>query len=148
VSSSAQQVGASVNSSGQLTKILVRATVVGKVDSVDVPGPSFKAVGQKIKVVTSGDGKTVFEGVDGLAGIKVDDWVEVQVPGATVGRMDRISGLDKPNKTFVVQGQSVDASAAPFMGGMADNLDNSKLVRVQGTLNAGIVKATRVEFLL
>jgi hypothetical protein len=72
-----QQVEASVDASGKVTKVLVRATVIGAVESVDVAQSSFKVVGQTVRVVTSGEGKTIFEGVDGLAGLNAGDWVEV-----------------------------------------------------------------------
>lgn len=62
---------------GTLTKVLVRATVIGPVQSIDLAASSFKVVGQTVKVVATGDGKTMFEGATGLADLKVDDWVEV-----------------------------------------------------------------------
>lgn len=72
-----QQVEASLDGSGKLAKVLVRANVIGPVESVDVPGSSLKAVGQTIKVVTTGEGKTIFEGVDGLSDLDPGDWIEV-----------------------------------------------------------------------
>ncbi|MEW5879799.1 MAG: DUF5666 domain-containing protein [Pseudomonadota bacterium] len=70
------QVEASVRE-GRLTKVFVRATVIGPVQSVDLATSTFKVVGQTVKVVTGGDGMTMFEGASGLADLKVDDWVEV-----------------------------------------------------------------------
>jgi hypothetical protein len=49
--------------------------------------------------------------------------------------------------SFKVQGQSVDASTATFSGGTETDLGNGKLVRVEGALDAGVVKATIVRFL-
>lgn len=72
-----QQVEALADERGQLSKIVVRATVIGPVQSVNVAGGSFVVLGQTVKVVTSGDAMTVFEGVAGLADLKVSDWVEV-----------------------------------------------------------------------
>jgi len=72
-----QQVEASVDRDGNVVKVTVRATVIGPVQSIDVAGNSFKAVGQTVKVIASGEGMTVFDGVTGLAALKVDDWVEV-----------------------------------------------------------------------
>lgn len=62
---------------GKLTKVFVRATVIGPVQSIDLAASSFKVVGQTVKVIATGDGRTMFEGASGLADLKVDDWVEV-----------------------------------------------------------------------
>ncbi len=70
-----QQVDVSLDASGQVTKVFVRATAIGPVESVTATG--FKVLGQTIKVVTTGDAKTAFEGVDDLTKLKVGDWVEV-----------------------------------------------------------------------
>jgi hypothetical protein len=72
-----QQVEAMADASGRLTKVTVRAAAVGPVESLNVAANSFKVVGQTVKVVASGEGKTVFEGATGLADLKVNDWVEV-----------------------------------------------------------------------
>ncbi len=72
-----QQVELALDGAGRATKIFVRATVIGPVESVDVAGNSFKVVGQTVKVITDGAGKTVFAGVDGLAGLAIAAWVEV-----------------------------------------------------------------------
>jgi hypothetical protein len=72
-----QQVEVALDESGMATKLFVRATAIGPVDSVDVAGSSFKVLGQTIKVVTTGDAKTVFEGIDDLSKLKAGDWVEV-----------------------------------------------------------------------
>src|SRR5512134_143553 len=70
-----QQVDVLLDASGQVTKVFVRATAIGPVESV--AATSFKVLGQTIKVVTAGDARTVFEGVDDLAKLKIGDWVEV-----------------------------------------------------------------------
>lgn len=72
-----QQVEVALDESGMATKLFVRATAIGPVDSVDVTGGSFKVLGQTIKVVTTGDAKTIFEGIDDLSKLKAGDWVEV-----------------------------------------------------------------------
>lgn len=72
-----QQVEASLDKDGNCVKVIVRSTVIGPVQSIDTANNSFKAVGQTVKVIVSGEGMTVFEGVTGLAAMKVDDWVEV-----------------------------------------------------------------------
>jgi hypothetical protein len=72
-----QQVEALLDAEGHVVKLVVRATLVGPVQAVDVAASSFKVVGQTVKVVVSGEGKTIFQGVDGLADLRIDDWVEV-----------------------------------------------------------------------
>ena len=72
-----QQVEIALDASGQATKLLVRATAIGPVDSIDLNGGSFKVLGQTVKVVTTGDARTVFEGIDDLSKLKIGDWTEV-----------------------------------------------------------------------
>jgi hypothetical protein len=72
-----QQVEVALDASGLATKLFVRAAAIGPVESIDLVGASFKVLGQTIKVVTTGDAKTVFEGVDDLSKLKVGDWTEV-----------------------------------------------------------------------
>jgi hypothetical protein len=82
-----QQVEVALDASGQATKLFVRATAIGPVDSVDVSGASFKVLGQTIKVVTTGDTRTLFEGVDDLSKLKAGDWVEVHGTLDTAGNV-------------------------------------------------------------
>ncbi|MGE5714725.1 MAG: DUF5666 domain-containing protein, partial [Betaproteobacteria bacterium] len=72
-----QQVEVALDATGLATKLFVRAAAIGPVESIDLNGASFKVLGQTIKVVTTGDAKTVFEGVDDLSKLKVGDWTEV-----------------------------------------------------------------------
>ena len=72
-----QQVEVALDASGLATKLFVRAAAIGPVDSIDLNGASFKVLGQTIKVVTTGDAKTVFEGIDDLSKLKIGDWTEV-----------------------------------------------------------------------
>lgn len=58
---------------GRAAKVLVRATVVGAVEGVDAANARFTAVGQTLHVTET----TVFEGVSGLAELRVGDRVEV-----------------------------------------------------------------------
>ncbi len=48
--------------------------------------------------------------------------------------------------SFVVGGQTIDATSATFERGTAANLANGVIVEVKGTLANGVVKATRVRF--
>jgi Domain of unknown function (DUF5666) len=48
--------------------------------------------------------------------------------------------------SFVVGGQTIDATSATFERGTASNLANGVLVEVKGTFADGVVKATRVKF--
>ncbi len=72
-----QQVEVALDASGLASKLFVRAAAIGPVESIDLNGASFKVLGQTIKVVTTGDAKTMFEGVDDLSKLKVGDWTEV-----------------------------------------------------------------------
>ena len=72
-----QQVEAKLDGAGNVIKLLVRAAARGPVESIDVAGSSFRVAGQTIKVVASGEGATIFEGVGGLADLTVGAWVEV-----------------------------------------------------------------------
>lgn len=71
-----QQVEAALDAGG-VTKLLVRATAIGPVESISAATNSFKVLGQTIKVVTAAPGMTMFEGVDNLTGLGVGNWVEV-----------------------------------------------------------------------
>jgi hypothetical protein len=74
--------------------------------------------------------------------------VEVQVPSATARLLGLVSELKPTDKTFVVRGQSVTWSATTeFRGGAEADLTNGDLVKVEATLAAGKVNATRVTFL-
>jgi hypothetical protein len=126
-----QQVEVRVDNNNQANKVLVRANVIGTIDSIDVAGSTFTAVGQTIKVVASGDGATMFEGVDGLAGLKVGDLVEVHGTLDTAGNLiatrvelkpadgvvrvrtsGLVSNLDTMAKTFRLGSLTIDYSAA------------------------------------
>lgn len=108
------QVEAAV-AAGKLTKVFVRATVVGPVQSIDLANDSFKVVGQTVKVVTSGDGMTMFEGATGLADLKVDDWVEVH------GTID----ADKNIVATRVEVESPTGEIKVRAGGIATNVDDT-----------------------
>ncbi len=72
-----QQVEVQLDASGLATKLFVRAAAIGPVDAIDLNGATFKVLGQTVKVMTTGDMKTVFEGIDDLSKLKVGDWTEV-----------------------------------------------------------------------
>jgi len=129
-----QQVEAQVDDNGDATKVLVRASVIGAIDSIDLAGSSFTAVGQTIEVVASGDGATMFEGVDGLAALKVGDLVEVHgtldasghivatrvelKPADGVVRVRTsgvVSNLDTSAKTFTLGAFTIDYSMATLV---------------------------------
>jgi len=159
------QVEASVRD-GSLTKLLVRATVIGPVQSIDLAASSFTVVGQTVKVVATGDGKTMFEGASGLAGLKVGDWVEVhgtidadknvaatrvEVKDAAGAIRVRVGGiataLDDAAKTFRIGDLTVDFKDAVIKPDGA-KIENDVLVFVYSDqLPAGntlVAKAVRV----
>src|SRR5882672_10127491 len=97
-----QQVEVQVDNNNQARKVLVRANVIGTIDSIDLTGSSFTAVGQTIRVVASGDGATMFEGVDGLAGLKVG--VLAEGPGTLNSGGNFAAPGFKPNRGAGVGG--------------------------------------------
>ncbi|GAB4470355.1 MAG: hypothetical protein OHK0044_12930 [Burkholderiaceae bacterium] len=100
---------------GTLTKVVVRATVIGPVQSIDLAASSFKVVGQTVKVVAAGDGRTMFEGATGLADLKVDDWVEVH------------GTIDADKHVVATRVEVKDASGALRVraGGIATSVDDT-----------------------
>ncbi|MCX8113445.1 MAG: DUF5666 domain-containing protein, partial [Burkholderiaceae bacterium] len=100
---------------GKLTKVFVRATVIGPVQSIDLAASSFKVVGQTVKVIATGDGRTMFEGASGLADLKVDDWVEVH------GTID----ADKNVVATRVEVKLPTGEIKVRAGGIATNVDDS-----------------------
>nr|WP_242533393.1 DUF5666 domain-containing protein [Niveibacterium umoris] len=50
------------------------------------------------------------------------------------------------SSSFKLRGVPVDASAATFSGGTADNLANGVIIKIEGAYSAGVVKATSVSF--
>ncbi|MDP3521764.1 MAG: DUF5666 domain-containing protein [Hydrogenophaga sp.] len=57
-----------------------------------------------------------------------------------------ISGLDTTAKTFVVRNVTVNYAAAGFEDGTAADLANGAVVEVKGTVSAGVLLATKVDF--
>ncbi len=108
------QVEATVEA-GKLAKVFVRATAVGPVESIDLAASTFKVVGQTVKVIASGDGMTMFEGVTGLAGLRVGDWVEVH-------------GTIDADRNIVATRVEVESPAGEIRvraGGIATNVDDT-----------------------
>jgi len=129
-----QQVEVQVDANNQATTVLVRANVIGTIDSINLTASSFTAVGQTIDVVASGAGATMFEGVNGLAGLNVGDLVEVHgtldssgnivatrvelKPSDGVVRVRTsgfVSNLDTTAKTFTLGALTIDYSSATLV---------------------------------
>ena len=126
-----QQVEA-MSSDGRLTKVLVRATAMGPVQSVDLMASSFKVVGQTVKVVTTGEGRTLFEGVTDLAGLKVNDWVEVH------GTID----VDKNIVATRVEVKSAMGTVAVRAGGIVKEHNGTARTFKLGELTVSYANAT------
>lgn len=92
------------------------------------------------------DGQRVEVDAQWIAGELVATKIMVEMPGAMAMLRGPISDFDSV-ASFKVNGQQVDASAAVFRGGTEEQLENGKVVRVKGALDAGVVRATEVEFL-
>jgi hypothetical protein len=164
-----QQVEVELDAAGQATKVFVRATVIGPVEAVDVNGGSFKVLGQTIKVVTSGDARTVFDGIGGLVELKIGDWTEVHGtldaernivatrvevrPAAGVIKV-KVAGLVKTlnaaAKTFKLGELTVNFSAATVMpeGATIDNdvfvVVYSEQLPAAGTLAAKAIRVVKM----
>ena len=164
-----QQVEVALDATGLATKLFVRAAAIGPVESIDLNGASFKVLGQTIKVVTTGDAKTVFEGIDDLSKLKVGDWTEVHgtldatqnvvatrvevKPAAGVikvragGIAKMVNTNDAAKKTFKLGDLTIDFTKAVVMPDGA-KIENDVFVQVYsdqlpvaGTL---VAKAVRV----
>ncbi|HQR76712.1 MAG TPA: DUF5666 domain-containing protein [Burkholderiaceae bacterium] len=164
-----QQVEVALDATGLATKLFVRAAAIGPVESIDLNGASFKVLGQTIKVVTTGDARTVFEGVDDLSKLKVGDWTEVHgtldatqnvvatrvevKPAAGVikvragGIAKMVNTADANKKTFKLGDLTIDFTKAVVMPDGA-KIENDVFVQVfsdqlpaAGTL---VAKAVRV----
>ena len=164
-----QQVEVALDASGLASKLFVRAAAIGPVESIDLNGASFKVLGQTIKVVTTGDAKTVFEGIDDLSKLKVGDWTEVHgtldatqnvvatrvevKPAAGVikvragGIAKMVNTADANKKTFKLGDLTIDFTKAVVMPDGA-KIENDVFVHVYsdqlpaaGTL---VAKAVRV----
>jgi hypothetical protein len=223
-------------SGGVLSDVMVRASAVGAVGSVDLAASTFTVYSQTISVTTTGATPTIFEGVSGLSAIAVGDVVEVHgtlgansqivatrverkartdtaggvrlaglvtalsgtsfqlgdltvdfsgatvVPtgkavangqlvavfadaapvgnkltakGVRIATADDGAGYDVGGRImafvsvsdFTVSGIKVDGSSATFVGGVAADLALGVGVAVEGTMTAGVLKATKVRVL-
>ena len=129
-----QQVEVQVDANNQATTVLVRANVIGAIDSINLTTSSFTAVGQTIEVVATGAGATMFEGVDDLAGLKPGDLVEVHGTLGSSGNIvatrvelkpsdgvvrvrtsGLVSNLDTSAKTFTLGALTIDYSSATLV---------------------------------
>jgi Domain of unknown function (DUF5666) len=97
-------------------------------------------------------------------GQRVAAWTDQPLAnGEFVARVVRIGGTNVPDaaaltlegvvtdykavSSFRVGGYAVDATGAQFVGGTATDLRDGRFVRASGTVNAGVLRATRVEFI-
>jgi hypothetical protein len=127
-----QQVEVALDESGLATKLFVRATAIGPVEAVDVTGGTFKVLGQTVKVVTTGDAKTVFEGIDDLSKLKAGDWVEVH------GTLDATASVVATRVEVKPAAGEIKVRA----GGLAKNVDaNAKTFKL-GDLTVAYGTAT------
>ena len=97
-------------------------------------------------------------------GLRVAAWTDQPLAnGQFVARVVRIGGLSVPEaaaltldgvvtdyktvSSFRVGGYAVDATGAQFVGGTASDLRDGRIVRASGTVNASVLRATRVELI-
>ncbi len=69
------------------------------------------------------------------------------VPDAAALTLDGVVTDYKTVSSFRVGGYAVDATGAQFVGGTATDLRDGRFVRASGTVNAGVLRATRIEFI-
>jgi hypothetical protein len=73
------------------------------------------------------------------AGLGLDDADKAEVEGF-------VSNLDTVAKTFEVNGQPVNYSAANFVGGTEAELANGTKVEAEGPISGGVLQAVKIEF--
>ncbi|TXI25836.1 MAG: hypothetical protein E6Q67_00160 [Roseateles sp.] len=139
---------------GVLQSLLVNFALVGTVGAVDAAGGTLTVFGQTIKVTTTDQLPTVFEGFSSLAQLAAGDLVKVSGSVASDGsinatRIERkpkdgtelyrlsgaVQGLDTSAKTFTLAGNSavtVDYSQAKLLPTGAV-IENGKQVSVVST---------------
>jgi hypothetical protein len=127
-----QQVEALANENGQLSKLVVRATVIGPVTSVNAAGGSFVVLGQTVKVVATGEGKTVLDGIATLNDLKANDWVEVH------GTLDAVKNVVATR----VEVKPATGSTAVRVGGVVKGLNANAKTFTLGTLTINFTNAT------
>jgi Domain of unknown function (DUF5666) len=117
---------------GKLTDVTLRAALAGPVSSIDIASASFRIYGQTVKIASSGATPTLFEGVAGLAGLALNDRVEVHgivdagqaIVATRVERKPRdagepavrlggaVAGLDSVARSFRLGDLTVDFNGA------------------------------------
>jgi hypothetical protein len=108
------------------------------VGGVKVTGYSFTSVGQFVEVKGTWSGTV-------LQALKVETEND-RTTGGTAYKNEFYGAVSGKNgNTFVVQGITVDASAATFSGGTLAGLANGDYVEVKGSLNNGSLTAVKVE---
>jgi len=139
---------------GVLQTLIVNFALVGTVGSIDTVAGTLTVFGQTIKIQTSGDLPTVFDGLSGLTDLAVGDLVKVSGVVASdgsitasrierrqpeAGQLFRLSGsvqsLDSTNKRFSLAGNTgvlIDYSQAKLLPEGA-TLENGKLVSLVST---------------
>jgi len=139
-----------------------RVRVVGPVEKLDLAKKTFML---GTLTVTWTDATRLLPAGATLAdGLRVAVWSDVAPVGNTLAAKSivikraeapntaraavagLVRGLDFAKKTFRIGEFDVDASAAAFSKGTANDLANGRRLRVRGTLVDGVLKATDVRF--
>lgn len=164
-----QRVEVLSTTSGTATQVTVRAAVVGNVASISTAAGTLRVAGQTVTVNSNSavGPLTVFGGgYLSLANVAVNDLVEVHgiATPATTGytlmatRIEKlsttasarvlgtVSGLNATNKSFAINGLTVNYASAAVVPATA-TVANDQTVQVWGTLSSGTnptLTATRV----
>lgn len=129
----------------------------GLVSALDTTAVTFKVAGVSVDAKTATfDNGTVADLANGRA-VRVEGTWKAGVVVASKVHFVRDEGDGEVDLTgaitdfvsvssFKLRGVPVDASAATFSGGTADNLANGVIVKIEGAYSGGVVKASSVQF--
>jgi hypothetical protein len=136
--------------------------VEGPIASIDLVGSAFVVLGQTVHVGADTSFDAAIQPA-ALSTLQVDDVVEVSglvqsdgsIDATRIERMPSngtyeiigtVSGHDTVARTFNLNAQVVDYSAAQLEHVPGGTIANGQLVEVRGTLAAGLLQASRVEY--
>ncbi len=137
------------------SSIIYKSEIKGPISSITTSTNSFSVLGQTVKV----DGTTVFEGINGLVELNVDDIVEVSGYANALGDIlatfvelknasltefkviGTVSELDEINKIFKINDLIVNYSGIDLPAGIS----NGTTVEVEGTIQGSTMTATEIE---
>jgi len=137
---------------GKASQVKVSPETIGKITVVSVPTDSFTIAGQTVRITTTASATapaTVFEGVANLAGLAVNDFVEVHGPRDSAGvvlatRVERktplsamvvrvagvVDSYNATNNTFKIGGLTVQINGTTNVTPSGQSVSNGTRVAV------------------